>query len=198
MQNSLVIMAKAPALGRVKTRLARDIGAVEATRFYRVALARLIRRLGADARWRTIIAASPDTHALAPAPWLHGADAVVAQGAGDLGARMQRVFDGAPHGPTVIIGSDIPAIRCAHIARAFAALGDADAVIGPAADGGYWLIGQRRVPKVLRPFADVAWSSGREYDQTRANLSTARVAVLGVLSDIDSGADHTRWRATQG
>lgn len=67
MQRTLVIMAKAPVLGRVKTRLAREVGAVEAARFYRVALARLLARLGPDPRWLTVVAVAPDT-AHWPAP----------------------------------------------------------------------------------------------------------------------------------
>lgn len=198
MQNTLAIMAKAPAMGRVKTRLARDVGSVEATRFYSVALARLIRRLARDPRWQTVIAASPDTKAHPNERWLQNADAVVPQGEGDLGARMQRVFDNAPHGPVVIIGSDIPDISARHIAQAFKALGNNDAVMGPSVDGGYWLIGQKRMPKVLAPFDNVEWSSGRERDQTIANFGEAQVALLGELSDVDSGADHAKWQMQTG
>lgn len=197
MQNTLAIMAKAPAMGRVKTRLAKDVGPVEATRFYRVALARLIRRLAADPRWKTVVAASPDTQALPDQRWLQNADAVVPQGEGDLGARMQRVFDTAPKGLVVIIGSDIPDITSRHIAQAFKALGNSDAVMGPSVDGGYWLIGQKRMPKVLMPFENVEWSSGRECDQTLANFGIARVSMLNELSDVDSGADHADWRQTE-
>lgn len=198
MQNTLAIMAKAPAMGRVKTRLAKDVGLVEATRFYRVALARLIRRLAADPRWQTVVAASPDTHALPDQRWLQNADAVVPQGEGDLGTRMQRVFDTAPKGPVVIIGSDIPDISAHHIAQAFKVLGTNDAVMGPSVDGGYWLIGQKRMPKVLMPFEGVEWSSGRERDQTLANFGSACVALLSDLSDVDSGADHAGWRKAEG
>ena len=194
MQKTLVIMAKAPAMGRVKTRLARDVGPVEATRFYRVALARLIRRLASDPRWRTVVAASPDAQALPRENWLQDAHAVVPQGMGDLGVRMQRVFDTAPTGSTVIVGSDIPDISTRHIAQAFKALGSSDAVIGPSVDGGYWLVGQKRMPRVLEPFGNVDWSSGREREQTLANFGDARVAMLGELSDVDNGADHARWR----
>ncbi|MEQ8747177.1 TIGR04282 family arsenosugar biosynthesis glycosyltransferase [Pyruvatibacter sp.] len=194
MQKHLVIMAKAPALGRVKTRLARDVGPVEATRFYRVALARLIRRMAADTRWTTVVAASPDNEAVEHAHWLETAHGVLPQAKGDLGARMQRVFDHMPPGPVVIIGSDIPDIRPHHIAQAFSALGGNDVVIGPSVDGGYWLIGQKRLPRVLRGFAGVEWSSGRERAQTSANFSEVRVKMLDELSDVDSGTDHARWR----
>ncbi len=198
MQRTLAIMAKAPALARVKTRLARDVGAVEAARFYRVALSRLLRRLGPDPRWMTVVAIAPDTEVLPVPRWARDADAVMAQGAGDLGARMQRVFDTVPPGPCVIIGSDIPAIRAGHVARAFDALGDADAVIGPTPDGGYWLVGQKRTPKVLRPFAGVAWSSGHERAQTMANFGAARVAMADELADVDDGSEHAVWRREEG
>ena len=71
---------------------------------------------------------------------------------------MQRVFDHMPNGPVIIIGSDIPNIRTRDIAQGFQALGQHDAVIGPAPDGGYWLVGQSRRPKVLAMFSNVRWS----------------------------------------
>lgn len=197
MQQTLVVMAREPVLGRVKTRLARDIGHVAATGFYRRALTALVARLGADPRWRTVLAVAPDAAVTAPLARMRGAASVVAQGGGDLGARMQRMFDRAPPGPCVIVGSDIPDIGVTQVAAAFRALGAHEAVIGPTGDGGYWLIGQRRSPRILRCFEGVAWSSGRERAQTLANLRRegARVASLEVLEDIDTGADHAAWQA---
>ena len=127
----LVIMAKSPVAGRVKRRLARGIGDVAAIRFYRNALNHTVARLGADPRWRTYLAVAPD-HAVA-APYWPSAGKIphILQGAGDLGARMQALFDRLPPGPVVIVGSDIPRISPAHIAHAFKLLGRADAVFGP-------------------------------------------------------------------
>ena len=186
----LVIMAKEPRCGAVKTRLARDIGAVAATQFYRRTLRGVSARLTRDMRWRTLIAVTPDSAIHAPV-WPYGAG-LVAQGEGDLGARMQRAFDCLPPGPIVIIGTDIPEISGRHIAQAFRKLGSNDAVLGPCDDGGYWLVGQRRSPRVRDMFAGVRWSSTHTLEDTLANLAGARVAMLEPLEDVDDGISYRR------
>lgn len=190
MNRWLVVMAKEPRAGAVKTRLARDIGTVPATGFYRTSLSNLLRRVGMDTRWRTLVAVSPDT-SLCSGAW-PADSSVCPQGQGDLGARMQRVFDSLPPGPVIIIGTDIPEITPAHIAAAFQALGNADAVIGPGEDGGYWLIGLKRSPRIRAIFSGVRWSSANTLADTLSNLNDARVATLETLRDVDGGAD---WRA---
>ena len=186
----LVLMAKEPRCGAVKSRLARDIGAVAATGFYRRTLANVCRRLNRDPRWHTIIAVSPDT-AISSTVWPEG-PALVPQGPGDLGARMQRVFDCLPPGPAIIIGTDIPQIGSGHIAAAFRALRGRDAVFGPANDGGYWLVGLERSPRVRQIFAGVRWSSVHTLKDTLANLEGARVALTHRLSDVDDGNSYRR------
>lgn len=190
MNRWLVVMAKEPRAGSVKTRLARDIGTVLATGFYRTSLNVLLRRVGHDPRWRTILAVSPDTSLFAPA-WPTGT-ARAMQGRGDLGARMQRVFDGLPPGPVVIIGTDIPEIAPQHIAASFQALGNSDAVIGPGEDGGYWLVGLKRSPRIRAIFSGVRWSSAHTLADTLSNLNDAHVETLDILRDVDGGDD---WRA---
>ena len=150
-------MVKAPVAGRVKTRIAAELGVAAAVRFARHSLASLLRRVGADGRWSTTLAVTPDI-AAASRLWPRGVPRV-SQGGGDLGARMQRLFERTPPGPLVLIGTDIPGITRAHIAAAFRLLGRHDAVFGPATDGGYWLVGVRRRPRVLRPFRGVRWST---------------------------------------
>lgn len=189
-------MARAPVAGRVKTRLARDVGVAEATRFARHSLTALLARLAPDPRWRLILAITPDV-SLADRVWQERV-AVIPQGRGDLGQRMQRLFDARPRGPLVIVGTDIPAVTPAHIAHAFRLLGRHDAVLGPADDGGYWLIGLRRRPRVLRPFAGVRWSGPNALADTRANLARSSVGLLARLSDVDSAADLARARPLLG
>ncbi len=138
----LLVMAKQPRIGRVKTRLGAGIGAMEATRAYRVMLAETINTLSRDPRWQTWIAVS-GVHELHANVWPDNVN-LVDQGTGDLGERMQRMFNTLPIGPAVIIGSDIPNIERADIAEAFRQLGSHDVVFGPAPDGGYWLVGQSR------------------------------------------------------
>lgn len=186
----LVVMMKEPRAGRVKTRLARGTGVVRATWFYRQAGTALVRRLAADRRWQTSLAIAPD--AAITTRMLPAAVARRVQGGGDLGRRLQRVFVRITPGPVVIIGSDCPDVTGADIACAFRALGRADVVLGPAGDGGYWLIGARRTPKVIDAFAGVRWSSATTLADTLANLAGQEVELLRQLDDVDEAADLVR------
>jgi hypothetical protein len=191
-RRTLVIFAKAPALGRVKSRLAHGIGDAAALAFYRRTLARVARRLAADARWRTVLAVTPDRSALSGRRWPSRL-ARRGQGGGDLGARMARAFRDLPKGRVVIVGADIPEIEPAHVARAFAALGAADIVFGPARDGGYWLIGAKGAARATRMFAGVRWSTRHALADTRANLDGLEVKLLDVLDDVDDARAHARF-----
>lgn len=186
----LVIMAKRPVAGAVKRRLGKGIGAAAAVRFYRTTLAHTLLRLAADPRWRTYLAVTPDASLVGSCWPPHPPVPRLPQGNGDLGARMQNLFDMLPPGPVVIVGSDIPAIRPAHIARAFRLLGRADAVFGPAQDGGYWLVGLKRRPRRIAPFKGVPWSTERTLDATLANLRGRIVAFSSTLNDVDTPQDY--------
>ena len=188
MNRTLVIMIKEPRPGRVKTRLGKDIGMVGAAWWFRHQSARLIRRLR-DPRWQIVLAVAPDMAGMTSRVW-PGDLPRVPQGRGDLGDRMGRMFRVMPPGPVCIIGADIPGITSAHIARAFAALGDNEAVFGPALDGGYWLVGLQRagaVPQGL--FQGVRWSTEHALADTMATLPGRRIALVDRLRDIDTVAD---------
>lgn len=196
----LIVFAKEPRLGRVKTRLARDVGAVEATRFYRFALASLLRRLGRDPRWRTWLFVAPDSAAQTGYGWPGRgwpSDLPVRpQGTGDLGTRMMRAITSLPPGPVVLIGADIPGIEAHHIQDALARLGKSEAVFGPATDGGYWLVGLARRRPLPDLFKYVRWSSPTALADTLANLPKGKSAAFcATLSDVDDGGDYRRWRA---
>ncbi len=194
-QNHLIIFAKTPVLGRVKRRLARDIGDMAACRFYRNNLTELVRRLGQDGRWRSILAVSPDGNLNKGYRWPRGV-LRMPQGCGDLGHRMDRAIRAMPPGPVVLIGTDIPLIRPRHIAGAFRQLGAHDAVFGPSADGGYWLVGLRRRPRMPDIFTGVRWSTEHALADTRANLAARRrIALLEELDDVDDGPAYWKWRA---
>lgn len=196
-RRNLIVFARQPRIGRVKSRLARDIGRVAALRFYRGQLSGLLRRLGRDPRWQCWLAVTPDSaaeHHRWPTGW-H----ILPQGRGDLGTRMLRAFDGMPAGPAVLIGSDIPEVRAGHIADAFRQLQRHDAVLGPAGDGGYWLIGQRKGawPRRL-DLTRVRWSGPHALADTKRAMEGLSVALAARLEDIDTGADLARWRKRTG
>ncbi len=195
LQRHLVVFLRAPRLGRAKRRLARDIGAVAAWRFHRITAARLLRRLERSGGWRCWLAVTPDRDATAVARWAGRPWRALRQGAGDLGRRMGRVMAALPPGPVVIVGADVPDIGASHVAEAFHRLGDHDWVIGPAEDGGYWLIGARRRPHFRLPFAGVRWGGAHALADTRAGLGRTRVAELEVLSAVDRGDDLARIAA---
>lgn len=191
MTRHLVIFARAPQAGRVKRRLAQEIGMLAATRFYRTLLATTLRALSADRRWRTWLFVTPDD-SLGHPIW-RGLQRR-RQGRGDLGRRMRLPFNTLPPGPVVLVGSDIPAMRPDHIARAFALLGGNDLVFGPATDGGYWLIGARRLrPLPYTLFAGVRWSTPHALADTLATIPARySVGLADILDDIDDAADLRR------
>jgi len=194
MQQTLVIFLKEPRPGRVKTRLGREIGMTGAAWWFRHQSARLIRRLGNDPRWRTMLAVSPDREGLASRVW-PARLARWPQGPGDLGARMGRALRETPPGkrpgPVIIVGADIPGLGADHVAEGFRLLGHHDAVLGPAPDGGFWMIGLRRggraVPKGL--LRGVRWSSPHAMADTLASLAPLDVGFGATLRDVDEAAD---------
>ncbi len=199
MTRTLLIFVKEPLPGRVKTRLGRGIGLVASARWFRIHVARLIRRLGRDPRWQTVLAVSPDITGLSSRVW-PASLARWPQGRGDLGDRMARAFRAMPTGPVVIVGGDIPGISPAHIEQAFRALGHADAVFGPADDGGYWLVGLKRVKPIPHGFMQaVRWSSDDTLADTLATIPDDwRITTLGVLNDVDTVDDLRAWEAERG
>jgi uncharacterized protein len=192
MKDTVVVFARVPRLGAVKRRLARDIGDRAALRFHVATMTRLVRALAADRRFRTVLAVAPDrTQFRLPArvPRL-------AQGGGDLGARMHRAFWRFRRGRVAIIGCDIPDAEPRDARAAFRALGSAQAAFGPAADGGYWLVAMSP-HRPARPFASVRWSTEFALADTLANFAGRRIALLRTLHDVDTVADWHRSRPAE-
>lgn len=187
MKRHLVIFARAPEAGRVKRRLAQEIGRAAAVHFYRTILDQQIRRLANDRRWLVWLFVTPDDSRGHPAWRDVPRRRVIGQGSGDLGRRMKRPFAVLPPGPVVLVGSDIPAMRPSHIVHAFRLLGRHDLVFGPASDGGFWLIGaQRSKPMPRALFAGVRWSTAHALADTLAGLPPLlSVALADTLDDVD-------------
>ncbi len=183
-RQTLIVMLKEPQPGRVKTRLGRDLGMVPAAWWFRHQVQRLLRTVD-DPRWQVVLAVSPDYRGLTSRVW-PARFARIPQGRGNLGDRMRRAMRAA-RGPVCVIGADVPGISRAAIAEAFAALGTADAVFGPATDGGYWLVGVTGVPAGL--FDGVRWSTDTALADSVASLNGRRVAFVRTLQDVDTVED---------
>jgi uncharacterized protein len=195
MTRHLVIFARAPQAGRVKRRLANDIGAMAAARFYRATLARQIRQLSTDGRWTLWLFVTPDNALSHPAWRAVSPVRRRLQGSGDLGWRMKLPFRLLPAGPVVLVGSDIPALHPRHVARAFQLVGRHDLVFGPASDGGFWLIGARRLRPLPRDlFFGVRWSTSFALADTLASIPARfSVGLADTLDDVDDVEDLRRY-----
>jgi hypothetical protein len=188
----LLIMTKLPQVGAVKRRLARDIGALAAWRFYRGNLMTLLRRMGRSPFWIAEILLTP---ARASYRWPMPTR-TIPQGHGDLGERMlMGLRAGARGQPVVVIGCDIPGIATSHLRAAFDALRAADAVFGPAMDGGYWLVGFSGREYFWRPFARVRWSSPHALSDTLANLRGRKIGRAATLQDVDDLRSYSATNA---
>jgi rSAM/selenodomain-associated transferase 1 len=186
----LVVFARAPRLGVVKRRLAASVGERSALRFHQQTMGALLRAVAADRRFRTVLAITPDASRLRVSCGI----GVLGQRHGDLGVRMNRVLRRFPRRRVAIIGCDIPDANAGDAAAAFRALGRAQAVFGPASDGGYWLVGVGpRRP--AHPFRGVRWSSPHALTDTLRNFGRRPVAFLRTLDDVDTGVDWERLMA---
>lgn len=178
MKPSLIIMAKAPIMGRAKTRLARDIGVTHAKRIYRAMMAEVIRKTS-DPRWETVLAVTP-TAALGKVPEWRG-QMQIPQASGSLSPRLAAVF--ALKGPIICIGTDCPDVTARDIHAAFKAIGKGRHVLGPADDGGFWLIGTLG-PARRDLFENVRWSHAQTLTDMTAQFN-GRVTKLRTLIDVD-------------
>lgn len=197
--NVLAIFAKKPIAGAVKTRLAETLGAEKAAEVYAAFLGDLVERFRHTADER-VVAFTPDDAGEYFQILAGGDYEVVPQGTGDLGERMQRLFARylAKQGKSsrvVVIGSDSPTLPHRHVESAFELLREHDVVLGPATDGGYYLIGCRRLPEDL--FQGIAWGTAEVLGQTISRLPTAgrKPAVLDPWYDVDT---LESWQMLQG
>ncbi len=196
---AVVIMAKAPRPGQVKTRLCPPLAAVEATELYRCFLLDKIAQVRAIEGARPVVAYTPDSaraefEALAP-----GFALLPQRGAG-LGERLAHAIAdlvAAGHTGAIMTDTDTPTLPAHCLAEAHRVLahGLADVVVGPTEDGGYYLVGVRAPAPAL--FEGIPWSTpavlGRTLERARALSLTVR--LLPPWFDVDTGADLERLRA---
>jgi rSAM/selenodomain-associated transferase 1 len=183
----LGIFVKVPEPGRVKTRLVPPLGPDEACRLYHAFLADLLPRLGQLRKVATTVFYEGDD----PAPLrelLPPRAELVAQKGRDLGARLANAFEqllGEPREMAVIVGSDSPDLPLPFIKRAFLKLKHRDVVLGPASDGGYYLVGlKRRVPEF---FDNISWGTDTVLEQTLQQVATHELtcSLLPLWYDVD-------------
>lgn len=188
----VIVFAKAPVAGYAKTRLARTMGEQAAARLAARMVDEAVGQALAAGLGPVELCCAPDTsHPHLVALAARCGVALSAQGDGDLGQRMARAFERAlaHHGRVLLIGTDAPALDAAALRLAADALCERPAVLAPAHDGGYVLVGLARTMPTL--FQDVSWSTDQVMVQSRARLQAAGLEhyELPVFHDIDEGAD---------
>ncbi len=183
----LAIMAKSPEKGKVKTRLAKTIGEDDALTVYKNLLSYTIREANC-ALWDTTVywAGNPENTIN-----IHDFRSTSQKG-DDLGERMSHAFteefnNGAER--VVMIGADCAEVNMQHIERAFGMLKIHDVVIGPATDGGYYLIAMNEIHNEL--LTDVPWSTEHVLEATKelAEDNHLSIGYLEKLSDVDHASD---------
>jgi len=179
----IIVFAKAPAAGEVKTRLIPALGALRAARLH----AQLTRQALRTAR---AAGCGPvELHLTRRHSLFKGAKL---QRGGDLGERMHRALSRARR-PAILIGADCPTLTPGDLRRAMRWLrGGCDAVLAPAADGGYALIGLRRARREV--FRGVDWGSSTVFGKTRNNLAGLRWRALRTVWDVDRPEDLQKLR----
>ena len=200
----ILVFARSPVPGHTKTRLIPALGAAGAARLQAALVPDTVRRARAAAVGPVELwgAGSDGSGFLADVAAAQGVELLWQRGH-DLGARMHTALAAQGGGPAVIIGSDCPALEPAAIAAAAAWLRCRDAVVTPALDGGYALLGVNRSNAAL--FDGVPWGSAAVMNATRSRLAALGWCwqELAAVSDLDEPADlaalaalHPGWRAT--
>ncbi len=203
--NRLLIFARIPELGRVKTRLAEAIGVERALAVYRAMLRDVLRNAGAsDDRLEIEVVWAPSECANGERLRDAFGDRSLAMQTGDtLGDRLSMAFSGRLFfhrtQKIIAIGVDEPALTRADIDQALELLESCEWVIGPAEDGGYYLIGCRGGAFDSEVFAEVDWGTDRVLMQTLSKIREreATVALLPVRHDIDVVEDLRRYAAAE-
>lgn len=195
--DKLIVFLKVPRRGQVKTRLAAALGDEAALAVYRQLLTSVLDTIASlesvELRFTPDEAGSEISPLRRHEHWT-----LCPQQNGDLGARLVRAFAESFHAGcrrVVVIGSDCPAVTLDDVHVAHSAIADHDLVLGPACDGGYWLIGLRSSCPEL--FSEMPWGTSSVFDETmrRARALNLKVRILRTLSDVDTADDWQRFLA---
>src|SRR3954470_1868128 len=197
-RRALVVFARVPPPGGVMARLAASIGEAGALDAYRALVERTLATTAALPDCNRTLAYAPDDGGAAMREWLGGTGRLEPQGLGDPGTRLQtavgrRLGEGADR--VAIVGTDCPDMTAADIERAWAALDDADLVLGPTEGGDFWLVGLKAPHATL--FHDVPWGTSETLTETlrRAQEESLKVVLLGRKREISTVTDWREWQA---
>jgi rSAM/selenodomain-associated transferase 1 len=181
----IVLFTRWPTPGQAKTRLIPALGAEGAADLHRRLTERTVATVKAAGLPLEVRTTGAEPAAFRD--WLGEDVAVVDQGEGDLGARLARAAETVP---VLLLGADIPDVTAALLTQAVTLLAEHELVIGPAEDGGYWLMGLARPMPQL--FDGVAWGTETVFTETLAR-APAPPALLPMLADLDRPEDLARW-----
>lgn len=205
-ENILIVFVKYPEPGKVKTRIAQELGAHRAAELYSQMAKRIIRKVWRPDAYRAVIYFDPPEREEDVRAWL-GIDNVSyePQSPGTIGDKMSNAFErvfseGAEK--AVLIGTDVPEITADVVSTACSMLNDTDVVLGPSYDGGYYLIGLRKFEPVL--FRDIDWGTNTVFNRTLNRIIEKNLShkSLDTLKDVDMAEDIdpgmlTRLRAEE-
>ena len=192
----VLVFQRNEVLGKVKTRLAAGVGEEQAMEIYRYLLNKTYLALK-----EITVPVTTYFSEFIPENPIHSAENKQVQVGGDLGERMRNAFVAHLESgmeKVVLIGTDCPSLEGIHLVQAFEALEHSDLVLGPARDGGYYLIGMKRRADFL--FEGITWSSELVLSQTLilAVEQGLRSSLLPILEDIDSPEDWERYCSQNG
>ena len=191
--NGVLVFVKYPTPGRVKTRLAEELGGERAAELYKRFVTDILETLG-DLDMRLKILFSPPDAEQEFRLWLGDEYTYTAQDGEDLGQRMKNALGEAfanGFAKAIVVGSDSPDVPGDYVMESFSSLDSSDAVIGPTSDGGYYLIGFSKESFLPEAFEDIDWSTPKVLEQTVGKLEThgRKIHLLQQWYDVDTLAD---------
>ncbi len=193
--SALLIFVKYPDPSNVKTRLQSDLTSEDAASLYRAMVEDIVSRFKNVLNYDVILFFSPGNAGLKFENWLGNSFKYVTQQGEDLGEKMYNAFVWASeqsYQQAVLIGSDLPTLESGIIDDTFDKLANADVVLGPTVDGGYYLIGLKKPNKQI--FKNIHWGTDVVFSETLKNVSRQKLAVtkIKMLRDLDTMTDVLR------
>lgn len=195
---AVALFARIPVQGRVKTRLAKELGSHEACELYKAIVADVLHGIKTSGLPLILFCDGKNDGNL-PQKWIDASDQVVVQHGASLGERMVAAFEYCFNNQidqVILVGSDVPGINAELLLTAAKALKKSDVAIAPATDGGYCLIAIKRNAFLPVVFEDILWSTDTVLRDTLEKCGGFQmdVELLDILPDIDTIDDLKAYR----